>query len=97
MLADDERVQLYVERQLGRPREHEAEWDSGLETALVALLTHPTSKTEAAAALHMSRAVFYDRIAKIEKVLGVDLEDADVRVSLHVALIADEMARRQGS
>jgi purine catabolism regulator len=97
LLADDERVQLYIERQLGALREHDREWGSGLESALVALLRHPTSKTEAAAALHVSRPVFYDRIAKVERLLGVDLEDADARASLQVALIADEMARRQSS
>ena len=95
MLADDERVQLYVERQLSTLREHDERWSSGLEAALAALLAHPTSKTDAAAALHMSRPAFYDRIAKIEKVLDVDLEDPDVRASLQVALIADEVARRQ--
>lgn len=97
LLADDERVQLYIERQLSTLRDHDREWGSGLEAALMALLNHPTSKTEAAAALHISRPVFYDRIAKVERLLGVDLEDADARASLQVALIADEMARRQRS
>ena len=97
MLADDERVQLYIQRQLGALREHDEQSDGDLEAALVALLSHPTSKTDAAAALHMSRPVFYDRIAKLERVLGVDLEDAEARASLHVALVADEMARRQGT
>ena len=75
MLADDERVQLYIDRQLSGLREHDERWSSGLEAALAALLAHPTSKTEAAASLHMSRPAFYDRIAKIEKLLEVDLED----------------------
>jgi purine catabolism regulator len=57
------------------------------------LLSHPASKTEAAASLHLSRAAFYDRLARIEQVLGVDLDDPHIRVSLHVALVADEVAR----
>jgi purine catabolism regulator len=95
LLVDDERVQLYISRQLGTLREHDRDLGGVLEAALGALLNHPTSKTEAAAALHISRPAFYDRIAKVERLLGVDLEDADARVSLHVALLADEIARRQ--
>mgnify|MGYP003340373692 CR=1 FL=1 len=52
----------------------------------------PASKSLAAASLHVSRAVFYDRLAKVEKVLGADLNDPDIRVSLHVALLAEELA-----
>ena len=60
-----------------------------------ALLLHPSSKTEAAASLHLSRAAFYDRLARIEAVLDADLDDPDVRVSLHVALVADELLGRR--
>jgi purine catabolism regulator len=79
----------------GALREHERELGGVVEAALGALLNHPTSKSEAAAALHISRPAFYDRSAKVERLLDVDLEDADARVSLQVALIADEIARRQ--
>ena len=41
--------------------------------------------------VHLSRAAFYDRLARIESVLGADLDDPDVRVSRHVALVADEL------
>lgn len=97
MLADDERVRLYIDRQLRVLREHDAASSSQLETALIALLNNPTSKTEAAASLHLSRPAFYDRIAKLEKLLSIDLDDADARASLQVALMADEMPHRQGS
>ncbi|NUS41495.1 MAG: helix-turn-helix domain-containing protein, partial [Terrabacter sp.] len=62
-----------------------------LLAALRALVLHPSSKTEAAASLHLSRAAFYDRLARIESILDADLDDPDVRVSLHVALVADEL------
>jgi len=62
--------------------------------ALRALVTHPTSKSATAASLHMSRPVCNDRLAKTESLLGVDLNDPDIRVSLHVALVADEVARQ---
>lgn len=96
MLSADERVRMYVQRQLATLREHDADEQLGLESALVALFTHPSSKSAAAASLHVSRPVFYDRLARVERLLGVDLEDADDRVSLHVALIADEVFRAAG-
>jgi purine catabolism regulator len=33
----------------------------------------------------------YDRLSKVSRLLSVDLDDADIRTSLHVALIADEL------
>ena len=36
---------------------------AGLLDAVRALLSHPTSKSDAAASLHVSRPVFYDRLA----------------------------------
>lgn len=97
MLGDDDRLQLFVDRELDPLRRHSEEsGDGGLLEALRALVSHPTSKSAAAASLHMSRPVFYDRLAKIESLLGVDLDDPDIRVSLHVALIAEEVSRQGG-
>lgn len=97
LLAGDERLRLYVDRQLAALREHDERWGTGLLDAVVALVSHPTSKSEAAASLHVSRPVFYDRLAKAERLLSVSLDDPDVRVSLHFAIVADEMSRRQRS
>jgi purine catabolism regulator len=93
LLGEDERVRLFVERELAPLKQHDRAHGSRTEllAALRALLLHPSSKTGAAASLHLSRAAFYDRLARIEAVLGADLDDPDVRVSLHVALVADEL------
>lgn len=91
LLGDDERVRLFVERELA-PLRALGPRGEDLLGALRALLTHPASKTDAAASLHLSRAAFYDRLARLEQTLGVDLDDADVRVSLHVALLADDLS-----
>ncbi|CAM3660623.1 PucR family transcriptional regulator [Nocardioides zeicaulis] len=93
LLGQDERLRLYVDRELAPLRQHDRAEGSrtDLLAALRALLQHPASKTEAAASLHLSRAAFYDRLARIESLLGADLDDPDVRVSLHVALVADEV------
>ena len=94
LLGEDERVRLFVDRELALLQQHDRAHGSRTEllAALRALLLHPSSKTEAAASLHLSRAAFYDRLARIEAILGADLDDPDVRVSLHVALVADELA-----
>lgn len=93
LLGDDERVHAFVTRELDVLKEHDQRGGGDLLTVLRALLEHPTSKSEAAAAVHLSRASFYDRLAKIERLLAVSLDDPDIRVSLHAALIADELSR----
>jgi purine catabolism regulator len=94
LLGEDDRLRLFVDRELAPLRRHDRADGSrtDLVAALRALLLHPASKTEAAASLHLSRAAFYDRLARIEAVLDADLDDPDVRVSLHVALLADELS-----
>jgi purine catabolism regulator len=92
MLADDDRVRLFVRRELDALEAHDQHHGTGLVDAVRALVTHPASKSEAAASLHISRPVLYDRLAKAERLLGVDIDDPDIRVSLHVALLAEELA-----
>lgn len=96
LLGDDDRVQMFVARELGALRTHDEQWSTGLVDAVRALLENPVSKSKAAASLHISRPVFYDRLAKAERLLGVHLDDPDIRVSLHVALVADDLAGQSG-
>jgi purine catabolism regulator len=84
LLAGDPRVAAFVERELA-PLRTEPE----LLRTLRALVEHPGSKAAAAAALHVSRPVLYDRIAKLERLLSVSLDDAEIRTSFHLALLAD--------
>lgn len=91
LLGDDDRLRLFVARELEPLRAHDAEHGTDLLAAVRALLLHPVSKAEAAADLHLSRPAFYARLAKAEAVLGERLDDPDTRVSLHVALVAAEL------
>jgi PucR family transcriptional regulator, purine catabolism regulatory protein len=91
MLADDDRLRLFTARELDLLKEHDARAPTGLLDTVRALVRHPGSKSDAAAELHVSRSAFYDRLAKVEQVLGVDLDDPDILVSLHVAVLADEV------
>ncbi|MTD53027.1 PucR family transcriptional regulator [Amycolatopsis pithecellobii] len=92
LLGPDDRLRLFVARELDPLAEHDRQTGDGLLNVLRALLEHPSGKSDAAASLHLSRAAFYDRLAKIEKLLGASLQDPDIRVSLHVALIAADLA-----
>ncbi|MGX5653352.1 PucR family transcriptional regulator [Geodermatophilus nigrescens] len=95
MLADDDRLRLFTDRELEPLRQQDARAQSGLLDTVRALVRHPGSKSDAAAELHVSRSAFYDRLARVEHVLGVDLDDPDVLVSLHVAVLADELFGRR--
>lgn len=88
LLGDDERVTMFIERELGLLRTHDEAHGTYLLETVRALVEHPSNKSEAAASLHVSRPVFYDRLNKVERLLAVSLDDPDVRVSLHVALLA---------
>ena len=98
LLGPDDRLRLFVDRELAPLKKADATAAGRGELMAVvrALFEHPASKTDAAASLHLSRAAFYDRLAKVEQILGADLDDPDVRVSLHVALVADEMSTDLG-
>lgn len=54
---------------------------------LEVLLREGGSKTAVARALHLSRPAVYARVRRLEERLGVSLEDAESRTSLHAALI----------
>jgi purine catabolism regulator len=91
-LGRDDRLRLFVERELAPLLDHDRGSTINLIEAVRALLWHPSSKTDAAASLHLSRAAFYTRLEKVEQVIRADLDDPDIRLSLHLALLAMELA-----
>lgn len=64
-----------------------------LLAALSAIVAHPGNRTAAAAAAHVSRSVFYQRLDLAERVLGVDLDDGEVLAALHLALVVHRAHR----
>jgi purine catabolism regulator len=92
--GDDDRLQLFVSRELDALKAYDREHKSNLSDTLRALLQHE-SKADAAARLHLSRPAFYSRLERIERLLGVRLDDVETRTSLHVAVIADELLRQR--
>lgn len=71
---------------------HDASTGAGhsgdLLRVLAAYLAHPTNRSLAAQRARLSRSVFYQRIALIEDLLGVDLTDGETLAGLTVALLA---------
>jgi purine catabolism regulator len=88
LLRDDPRVQTFVERELGPLLA--AEPDTALLSVLSAYLAAGGNKAEAAKRAHLARPTFYERLRRIERILGTDLGSAESRTSLHVALLALE-------
>jgi purine catabolism regulator len=88
LLRDDPRVQAFAERELSRLLLHDDAAGTQLLPALTAYLEAGGNKAEAAKRAHLARPTMYERLRQIEDVLGVDLEPAESRLSLHVALLA---------
>ncbi|MGN6606691.1 MAG: PucR family transcriptional regulator [Jatrophihabitans sp.] len=87
-LGDEPLLRDYVERELGQLLAHDATHGTRLVEFLEVLCRHGANKTAAADELYISRASLYDRITKVERVLGVDLGDPEVVLGLHFALLA---------
>lgn len=87
-LRDDPRVQEHAQRVLGPLIDYDLNRGGDLLAILAAVLAHPTSRTVAARASHLSRSVFYQRIKLIADLLGADLTDGETLASLHVAMLA---------
>ena len=91
-LAGDPRLQEHTEQMLRPLIEHDLAHAGDLLDVLAAYAEHPGNRTRAAAESHLSRSVFYQRIALIEELLGADLDDGEMVSALHAALLA----RRRG-
>jgi purine catabolism regulator len=94
LLRGEPRLQTFVERELGALLRYDAEHPrEQLLGALRAYLESGRNKSAAAELAHLSRPAFYERLARIEKVLCADLDTVDVCLSLHVALVALDAVR----
>ena len=83
-------LQTFVERELGALLTH----DRGAELieVLTAFLAAGGNKAAAAKDSHLARPTFYERLRRIERILGVSLDSAESRTSLHVALLAHSLS-----
>jgi len=83
-----------VERELGALLAYEAGHPrEQLLATLRAYLDQGRNKSAAAAAMHLSRPAFYDRLTRLGRILDVDLDSVQTCLSLHVALLALDAVR----
>lgn len=87
-LHGDHRLQEHSERMLGPLIRRDQDAGSDLLVVLASLLAHPGNRTAAAAASHLSRSVFYQRLTLIGDLLEADLDDGETLAALHLALSA---------
>jgi PucR family transcriptional regulator, purine catabolism regulatory protein len=93
LLREDTRLQTFVERQLAALLEHDERHGTTFLQVLSAFLHQSGNKSAAAEEAGLSRPAFYQRLERISQILGVDLESAEVRLSLHLALTALDVMR----
>lgn len=87
LLRNDPRVQQFVESELEGVLQAEAQGRGGLLELLGQYLESGGNKAALARSGYLSRPTLYARLARLEELLAVDLDDAESRTSLHVALL----------
>lgn len=87
LLRSDPRVQAFAETELAGLLAQRAKHGDEYFDLLMSFLEAGGNKAELARALHMSRPTLYSRLDSLERILGVDLDDAESRTSLHVAML----------
>lgn len=93
LLRDDPRLLTFAERELGPLLARDETASTQLVPVLAAYLEAGGNKADAAKRAHLARPTLYERLHQIEQVLGTELEPAESRLSLHVALLALQAAR----
>ena len=87
LLRNDPRVQQFVESELESLLRAEARGSGGHLDLLGQYLESGGNKAALARSGYLSRPTLYARLARLEELLAVDLDDAESRTSLHVALL----------
>ncbi|MGY4647336.1 PucR family transcriptional regulator [Mycobacterium sp. URHB0021] len=92
LIRTDPRVQAFAETELRGVLESRAKHGDDMFELLAGFLEVGGNKAELAKRLHLSRPTLYARLAALERLLGADLDSAESRTSLHVAMMI--IARR---
>ncbi|MGW0636598.1 PucR family transcriptional regulator [Nocardia salmonicida] len=91
LIRDEPGVQSFAEAELGALLRYDIRHTADLTGTLRRFLDLAGNKTELAKALAISRPTLYDRLARIERILAVDLDDGESRTSLHAALLVRDV------
>lgn len=90
-LATGTELAQFVEDELGQLMQFDSAHDSQLVHTLSVFLQQECNKTHAAKNLYIQRRTLYYRLEKIGQILGLDLEDAESRLRLQVAIRGAEL------
>ncbi|MGB8404315.1 MAG: PucR family transcriptional regulator [Mycobacterium sp.] len=93
LIRSDPRVQAFAETELRALLEHRARHKDDMFDFLRTFLDTGGNKSELAKRLHLSRPAIYAKLATLQRILGVDLDDAESRTSLHTAILILESPR----
>ncbi|MGW4242127.1 PucR family transcriptional regulator [Nocardia sp. NPDC004722] len=91
LIRDEPGVQRFAETELSALLRHDIRNSTDLTATLRQYLDLAGNKTELAKRLTISRPTLYDRLARIERILAVDLDDGETRTSLHTALLIRDL------
>ncbi|MFW6691031.1 PucR family transcriptional regulator [Streptomyces sp. MAR4 CNX-425] len=92
LLRDNRHLRAFAETELRRLLDHEARHDSGHLALLRRYLEVNGNKNELARRAGLSRPALYARLAAVERILSVRLDDPETRASLYVALLVRDLA-----
>ncbi|BBZ76019.1 putative regulatory protein [Mycolicibacterium anyangense] len=87
LIRSDPRVQAFAETELAGLLAHRAVHGDDAFELLRSFLQAGGNKAELARTVHMSRPTLYSRLDALERIIGLDLDDAESRTSLHVAML----------
>lgn len=92
LIRNEPGVQSFAETELSALLRYDIRHAADLTHTLRQFLDVAGNKTELAKRLNISRPTLYDRLARIERILDVDLEDGESRTSLHTALLIRDLS-----
>ena len=84
-LRDNPDLERFARMRLEKLVDHDRQRGSQLVKTLQVLLDQNGQKAETARVLHLERQSLYNRVERIESLLGVDLAHPDVRLGLNLA------------
>ncbi len=87
-------LQTFSREMLGKLLAHDRRGDGELIRTLEAYFAGRNSPTEAAARLHLHRNTLLYRLRRIQAITGLDLEDSETRLALHLALRVGQVIGR---
>jgi DNA-binding PucR family transcriptional regulator len=95
--AGDMPVDMLFSEGLRQLVEHDRQSQTSYLQTLKALLDNNMSVTATARALFVHRSTLLERLARIKRILGEDLDDPDVRLRLQIVLKALSIQERLAS